>query len=584
MASVKRLRLGPIVGHTDDRSVRIWIRAVDDPALYTLTVHGVGEFQFVSTETAFEFGTAIAIAQGLRANHPYRYTVRRLGRELASAKGSFQTMPPLEYLNELSFAVISCSHQSKVGAWEELKEFIEDTKPRFLLMIGDQIYTDDPPESSIWEITLDDESSEKRRHLIAEKYQESWARSYVSEILANIPCYMMWDDHDIRDGWGSFAPDSPTLSARYPWSEPIHKKYAAYFEDARDVYWHFQMVHNPPPLINTTLQPQPPIVYQVVTPPYAASNSPVAAMPFVFRVGRSAILVVDNRGQRDVWREKDPILGTEQWSFLNSVVDNLAEDIDAVILVTPVPIVSDAPYGQAQLMVGSRTDDVEMFKKGDEEGLRKVYYTEGKEGSNTFWEGVHTVGNLFSGLTVYGAASAGFQINYGSLKLNSIDDLRDHWSHSFSRAEQERLIRLAARARTVNRAGGSPRGLLFVGGDLHAGGLFRIDTKKPACTFECLISSGISKGAPSDFPGQLGTVADREFEVAEGIRATLNYLVKDFNFGTVTVLPEGKTAHITARVVHTGFQSDVWGVSLGQPGELNRLRDKIRGKKVVSLP
>ena len=57
----RRLQLGPVVGHTDDTSTRIWIQVVDDPARYALRVEGVGLFPFDSTESArLEFGTAIA--------------------------------------------------------------------------------------------------------------------------------------------------------------------------------------------------------------------------------------------------------------------------------------------------------------------------------------------------------------------------------------------------------------------------------------------------------------------------------------------------------------------------------------------
>ena len=59
--------------------------------------------------------------------------------------------------------------------------------------------------------------------------------------------YMVWDDHDIRDGWGSLAADSPTMAAQHPRGAPIFRKCTAYFEDARDVYWHFQGCRNPLP-------------------------------------------------------------------------------------------------------------------------------------------------------------------------------------------------------------------------------------------------------------------------------------------------------------------------------------------------
>ena len=31
--AARRLQLGPVVGHTDDTSTRIWIQVADDPAL-----------------------------------------------------------------------------------------------------------------------------------------------------------------------------------------------------------------------------------------------------------------------------------------------------------------------------------------------------------------------------------------------------------------------------------------------------------------------------------------------------------------------------------------------------------------------
>ncbi len=63
----RRLQLGPVVGHTDDRSTRIWIQVSDDPSRYGLRVEDVGLFPFVSTEFgSVEFGTAIANVTGLQ--------------------------------------------------------------------------------------------------------------------------------------------------------------------------------------------------------------------------------------------------------------------------------------------------------------------------------------------------------------------------------------------------------------------------------------------------------------------------------------------------------------------------------------
>ena len=112
-------------------------------------------------------------------------------------------------------------------------------------MMGDQIYMDeDKPD--IFEDHFDSDSS-ARRKAMAEKYRLNWSRDVVRRILANVPTYMVWDDHDIRDGWGSLASDSPTMAALHARGAEIFRKSTAFFEDARDVYWHFQGCRNPLP-------------------------------------------------------------------------------------------------------------------------------------------------------------------------------------------------------------------------------------------------------------------------------------------------------------------------------------------------
>ena len=107
---IARLQLGPIVGHTDEKSTIIWIRVFDDPRLYELRVQGHGVFAFKSTENEegpFEFGTATAFVDGLRSDWRYNYQVLRKGRVIPGSKGSFRTMPPPGSMAEITFAVIS---------------------------------------------------------------------------------------------------------------------------------------------------------------------------------------------------------------------------------------------------------------------------------------------------------------------------------------------------------------------------------------------------------------------------------------------------------------------------------------------
>ncbi len=537
---INRLQLGPIVGHTDDQSTRIWIRVYDDPSLYTLRIQGYGIFTFASTEKGvIEFGTAIALVEGLRHDWRYRYQVLRYGRVVPGSGGSFRTMPQPGSIAEMTFVAVSGNHQKDEGAWSQLDEFIKKAQPRFFLMLGDQVYVDQEGSEwgSAWEHHLDSQPDERRKFL-ADKYQENWSRQEVRRVMANIPTYMIWDDHEIRDGWGSLAPDSPTLAARYERGAPIYERYNAYYEDARDVYWHFQMCHNPPAY--GFLQEPPP-------------SGVRRAMPFFFRCGRTGVLVLDSRGDRDLWREDGPpILGSEQWQFIEQFSEELASDIDALVIATPVPIASMSPNGQTQSLIGYRTDDVELFKKGDDKGLQAMQKTKGA------WYDYFSAAYASSIRFHYGVS-----LNRGSFHLCDIDDARDQWSNHFSRPEQEKLIRMAGSARLTNRIPSAPRGLIFVGGDLHAGALFNIKVSKPEFTVPCFVASGISQKTQADEP-VIYTVVDENFEVSSGIYATMHELVDDYNFGVVQIIPTGATPVIIPTIAHSG-NAFAWGININLP-------------------
>ena len=207
---------------------------------------GVGVFPFESTEIplglAIEFRTATANPTGLRPDWRYNYNILRKGRLIPGSKGSFRTMPIKGSMSNIISCAISCNSVSSDGAWEALSKFVDDSRPHFILMMGDQVYVDEDDQNIFLEFL--DSPRPVRRSALAEKYKANWSRKPVRHVLANVPIYMMWDDHDIRDGWGTLASDSQTLVEKYPHGKEIFRKCIEYFDDARDVYWHFQASHN----------------------------------------------------------------------------------------------------------------------------------------------------------------------------------------------------------------------------------------------------------------------------------------------------------------------------------------------------
>src|SRR4051794_315364 len=309
--ALNRLRLGPVVGHTDDTTAKVWIQVGSDPSDYKLRVAGASSFDFFSTEPAgIEFGTAIARAIDLRPDWKYTYSVTRGGRRVPGSNGSFRTMPQPSSLAPIVFCAVSCSTLATDGVWPQITKFIKDAQPSFLMMMGDQVYIDED-DPNVFALHYESDSATRRRAL-AEKYRLSWSRKVVQQVLANIPTYMVWDDHEIRDGFGSLACDSQTLVAQYPRGAAMFASSDIYFQDCRDVYWHFQACHNP--LQGDSADPSLP--NYIIDPP---AGGPRRAMPFVFRCGRVLLLVTESRSERDVFRPDFPILGNEQWGFIDNV-------------------------------------------------------------------------------------------------------------------------------------------------------------------------------------------------------------------------------------------------------------------------
>eukprot|EP01130_Rhizamoeba_saxonica_P005093 TRINITY_DN2044_c5_g1_i1.p1 TRINITY_DN2044_c5_g1~~TRINITY_DN2044_c5_g1_i1.p1 ORF type:complete len:477 (-),score=89.40 TRINITY_DN2044_c5_g1_i1:2679-4109(-) len=112
------------------------------------------------------------------------------------------------------------NHPNKM--WEEMLKHHESECYHLCLQNGDQVYAD-PLWSEIPQFSekkyeagtpaiANDETTYTPEvdHLVSEfylhLYRESWSGEFMSEAMARIPNIMMWDDHDIFDGWGSYIP------------------------------------------------------------------------------------------------------------------------------------------------------------------------------------------------------------------------------------------------------------------------------------------------------------------------------------------------------------------------------------------
>tara|TARA_R110000850_G_scaffold200600_2_gene326700 strand:+ start:2869 stop:4299 length:1431 start_codon:yes stop_codon:yes gene_type:complete len=221
--------------------------------------------------------------------------------------------------------------ENEVGAmWESLKEVHSgkssqvkrDKAYHLLVMGGDQIYADSTIERFEqdqlgwnWftkEHTKRNAELESADRKWLEKgytrlYTDVWAQNPVMmEMFATCPAVMMWDDHDIMDGWGSH-PDR-----REKW--PVYKD--GVFEVAREAFLLYQQHCGPEETPEG-----------VMTLNRNLSNG--------FRMGSAAILNLDTRTER----KPEQIMTKSNWKRIDRWLTQETEGLKHLFVCLSVPAV-----------------------------------------------------------------------------------------------------------------------------------------------------------------------------------------------------------------------------------------------------
>ena len=250
---VQRLDLGPIVGATTAREVRIWGRGAHVPTpAGPRRCLGVARIR----EAGAEFGppvpfklnsnfdlTGVVVFGGLKQDTAYDYQVGYLFPE---AESPDPASTPLDWSEASSssfrsgssdpqaprsFILGSCRYLLRfLGSWFDgrgdktfgsvLKQVKDGTPTHALLMVGDQIYADD----------LRFVSPDSRTQEYFSRYRDAFGQPYIRELMGRVPSYMTLDDHEIEDNW-------PASATRQDWIV----KYPA----AIHAYQIYQLSHSP---------------------------------------------------------------------------------------------------------------------------------------------------------------------------------------------------------------------------------------------------------------------------------------------------------------------------------------------------
>lgn len=303
------------LGAVTDRSVRVWARRPGGPVPATLSIDG----EVVATETLrpdpAHDGVA-AVVLRLDAPRPgARFEVDvdgqiRSGR-LAPTPGAAATF---------SFAFGSCHQPFRdppfdhrlerhpgAGIYPRLTELVRQRGSDFLFLLGDQVYSDAVSRISVRDSLAQDESLtdedllETYRHLYRGYLNEAGFRT----LQETLPTYLMWDDHDIFDGWGSLL-RTTDFDRRL-------------FRAAEGAFREYQHLRNPGGEVDATAPYAYPVWY-----------------------GDVGFFVLDLRGERDF--ERGRILGSGQWAQLDGFLAEATDrGVATVFIGASVPVVHASP-------------------------------------------------------------------------------------------------------------------------------------------------------------------------------------------------------------------------------------------------
>ena len=166
---------GPMVGAVTDSGASFWLRTARAAKVQVRLGKIVSDE--VSTKAASDF-TAVVKVSGLEANQPYDYEVLIDGKAVAVAGTRFSTFP--EHGTPGKFSVAFGGGAGFVPKWEYMWDTIGSFKPSALLMLGDNVYIDQP------EFLLCQHYCYHRRQ----------ARPEWRKLVASTPTFSIYDDHD----------------------------------------------------------------------------------------------------------------------------------------------------------------------------------------------------------------------------------------------------------------------------------------------------------------------------------------------------------------------------------------------------
>ncbi|MBQ4811204.1 alkaline phosphatase family protein [Pseudoalteromonas luteoviolacea] len=264
----------------------------------------------------------------------------------------------------LVFGFFSCHDPYKKGHGPEdifldIHNRLNELNGDFVIAGGDQVYVDSSTkEFDVWRWVTNNKEQLKPYFEAQDQaglikalsyfyrfiYRLYWQSAHFQKLVRSFPTYMIWDDHEIMDGWGSLTEDelSDKLDTLFEWEDSEFNLFIAHamFHAAAQVYQEYQHSHNPttPTLPHTSL-----------------ANS---QWDYSFTHNLASFYVLDQRGHHKFQNPAGyDLLGSSQFSRLSHWFENIPSAAKAIFIVSPVPVVHWSCTVVNMADLGSYKDD-----------------------------------------------------------------------------------------------------------------------------------------------------------------------------------------------------------------------------------
>lgn len=335
--------LGPFIGHTTTVSTKIWIYTEAHQKLFIQIYKNGEKIKSAQLNFSEELPAACVEIKELQPNQKYNYKLFIDENEneqlqidsLLDEDLYFYTMPEeLERGYRYDFVVMSCHNPVEAenkgyqntswNVWQTLPQIINETTRKanaisecrvlFALLIGDQIYADDVEREVLLEA-----DPKKRIRSYLRIYKQFWDNQAYRKVLCSLPAYLMWDDHDITDGWGSREDAYEGNSTEF---SPAWKNL---FATAKNVFSFMQANRNPEPLS-------------------------ADGFDFAFRIGRAGFVLADLRSNRNIHNKK--LWLDSQFQAVKKWIDANRSNLDVVFFISTVVFAHGAPRVETRILRG----------------------------------------------------------------------------------------------------------------------------------------------------------------------------------------------------------------------------------------